>query len=346
MTRRSSRALLLAAIVAAVPRSSTAQPAPRADAPPQATAAEQPEVHFRRAVTLYKDGDYAGALVEFRRAYELSPNYRVLYNIGQSLYQLQRYADALTTFESYLAQGGAQIADARRTSVEGDIRQLQARVGRVQVAVNLEGAEVRVDDETVGTSPLAAPVRVSIGHRKITVAKAGRVPIERFVDVAAGDRVQVSLEFPEQPPAVALVPAPPPASAPAPVVPPAPEPTVPPPLATHDVPPPGSSPSIPWVPWAVAGVFAAGTIVTGALTLAAKGDLTSKLDAYPGDPAAIDQDRNRAKTFSYVSDGLLAATVVSAGIAAYFTFVRRAPAASVNVGLGVGVQGVEVRGEY
>ena len=62
--------------------------------------------HFRHGVSLYKDADYEGALVEFRRAQDVSPNFRVLYNIGQCLYQLQRYAEALHAFEDYLTQGG------------------------------------------------------------------------------------------------------------------------------------------------------------------------------------------------------------------------------------------------
>jgi len=67
--------------------------------------------HFRHGVALYKDGDYAGALVEFRRAQDISPNYRVLYDIGQSLYQLQRYAEAL---EDDLTNGREKVAARTR----------------------------------------------------------------------------------------------------------------------------------------------------------------------------------------------------------------------------------------
>ncbi|HEX7603304.1 MAG TPA: hypothetical protein VF316_16915, partial [Polyangiaceae bacterium] len=50
--------------------------------------------HFQRAVSLYNETDYNGALVEFKRAYATAPNVNVLYNIGQSQFQLQRYAQA------------------------------------------------------------------------------------------------------------------------------------------------------------------------------------------------------------------------------------------------------------
>jgi len=53
--------------------------------------------HFQRGVTLYNETDYRAALVEFRRAYDLAPNAAVLYNIGETEYQLRDYASALIT---------------------------------------------------------------------------------------------------------------------------------------------------------------------------------------------------------------------------------------------------------
>ena len=50
--------------------------------------------HFERAVVLYGESDYQGALVEFKRAYAIAPNPTVLYNIGEAQFQLQDYAGA------------------------------------------------------------------------------------------------------------------------------------------------------------------------------------------------------------------------------------------------------------
>src|SRR4051794_27320489 len=105
------------------------------------------EAHFREGVLLFKDNDYAGALVELKRAQAIAPNYRALYNIGQTHYQLQHYAEAISAFEAYLAQGGSQIPAARRASLEADLQLLRARVAKIEITVNVDGAEVRVDDE-------------------------------------------------------------------------------------------------------------------------------------------------------------------------------------------------------
>ena len=37
--------------------------------------------HFGAGVEFYKNRDYAAALVEFKRAYELDPHHRVLFNL-------------------------------------------------------------------------------------------------------------------------------------------------------------------------------------------------------------------------------------------------------------------------
>ena len=343
-TRRRERflaAVLISATALSAARPSLAQVTPAVSGADRRNDAAD---HFRRGVSLYKDRDFVAALVEFRRAYELVPNYRVLFDIAQSLYQLQRYAEALSAFESYLAQAGTQIAPVRRASVESDIRALRARVGRLDVTTNVDGAEIRVDDQTVGTSPLAAPVLVSVGHRKITVAKPGRVPLEKFVDVAAGDRTAVSFDFPEpaSPPPVATnttTPSNPTTRSethtPANVEPPPP------------APPPPESTAPMWIAWTATGLFAAGTAVTGGLVLKSKSNLSTDLGAYPADPSAIDSDRSRAKTLATASDILLAATAVSLAVALYVTLTHRgSQTESGDVKLGLGLGGIQLRGNY
>ena len=86
--------------------------APSSAAPPPVDAATaagpSPEVvteaksRFDRGLELYNEGEYPLALIEFTRAYELVPNYRVLYNIGQVGIQLGQYANARRALEEAL----------------------------------------------------------------------------------------------------------------------------------------------------------------------------------------------------------------------------------------------------
>src|SRR3954464_11843156 len=85
----------------------------RADTPPPPTAQQKSGKHFQRGVSLYTEADYRAALVEFRRAYEIAPNSAVLYNIGETYYQLQNYAAALSTLQRYLNESGTTAAHRR-----------------------------------------------------------------------------------------------------------------------------------------------------------------------------------------------------------------------------------------
>src|ERR1044071_9932678 len=161
-----------------------------AQAQPNAAASEAGK-HFQRGVTLYNEADFRAALVEFRRAYETSPNAAVLYNIGQTYYQLQNYAAALVALGRYLTESGPSAS--HRREVEATVETLQSRVGKVAITTNLPGADITVDDELIGKTPLDDAVLVSIGRRKVTALRDGRVTETRFVDVAAGDTVNVAL---------------------------------------------------------------------------------------------------------------------------------------------------------
>jgi hypothetical protein len=162
-----------------------------AQAQPSPAAGVEAGKHFQRGVTLYNEADFRAALVEFRRAYETAPNAAVLYNIGQTYYQLQNYAAALMALGRYLTEAGPTAP--HRREVEQTIDTLQTRVGKVAVSTSAPGADITVDDELVGKTPLDDAVLVSIGRRKITALRDGRVTETRFVDVAAGDTITVSL---------------------------------------------------------------------------------------------------------------------------------------------------------
>jgi hypothetical protein len=151
--------------------------------------------HFDRGATLYKEGDYAAALIEFKRAYDASPTWQVLFNIGQCYFELRDYANALLTLQRFQAEGGDRIGREDRATLDAELPDLSNRVARITVSSNLEGAIVSVDDQVVGKTPLSDPVLVSIGLRKIAAAHEGHSPVQQRLALAAGDAVVVRLDF-------------------------------------------------------------------------------------------------------------------------------------------------------
>jgi tetratricopeptide (TPR) repeat protein len=85
--------------------------------------------HFNRGVELAKAGSYEAALAEFEQAYQLSPHFSVLYNIGQAELALERPRLAVEALRRYLAEGGEQIEPARRAEVLSTIATELERLG-------------------------------------------------------------------------------------------------------------------------------------------------------------------------------------------------------------------------
>jgi hypothetical protein len=201
-------ALFLCAEVATLPVTSAwAQGAPPAAPPPAASpaapgdeSASQAGAHFTRGVRLYQEDDFRAALIEFNRAYELSPRWPVLYNVGQSYYQLREYVAALNALEKYVREGGEQIPADRRAQVDREITELRGRVARVTVLSNVDGVDVALDDAPLGKAS-SEPLLVGAGRHTLAASRPGFVTASKVVDIAGGDTLTIRLDLAPQAPA-------------------------------------------------------------------------------------------------------------------------------------------------
>lgn len=137
---------------------------------------------FNQGVTAFDQGRLAEALDLFRKAYQLKPSYRILYNIAQTEAELGRPHKAIATFEAYLAEGGAKVPKKRRLSTEAEIRKLAARVGTLDVHGPPE-AKLWVDGDHIGSLPLGAPIRLPAGQHRISVQLPESEPCEKIVEI-------------------------------------------------------------------------------------------------------------------------------------------------------------------
>lgn len=296
-------ASLVAAPALAAPPPPAAPPAPApapaaASAPPSTgdEGVQKAVARYQRGQELYTERNFPAALVEFRKAYELAPNYRVLYNIGQVCYQMQDYVCALRSLEQYLVDGSADLPEARKQAVNEEVKALKARIGYLDVHATPEGAELTVDDVPAGVLPLKAPLAVGTGRHRLTVTLAGHAPVTRTVDVAGQDTLKVEL------PLVALR---------------GPE------AATSTTTTQGpenrhAMTTWSWVGYGVGAALLAGGGVTGAMALGPASDVRSKLYTSEAD---AESDRSKAKNLALVSDILLATGIVTVAATTILTFV-------------------------
>jgi tetratricopeptide (TPR) repeat protein len=290
-------------------------------------ATEDARAHFKLGVDFYRERNFRAALIEFQRAYAASPHYKLLYNLGQASLELQEYAIALEHFTGYLREGGEEITAERRQEVEETIASLQARIASVTIVSNQEGAEIYVDDTLIGRSPLAEAVPVGAGRHKVTAIKEGLEPIERWVDVAAGDAKEVRLDFEDRSATAELGPR---------------ETTV------IRVGQEANTPAI-WAGVATAAL-GAGAITLTILTTLAEKDYKNELDGETT-KAKLDELRDEAEVKALATDIAWGATLVAGVVTAVF-IVTADPDADAedhvkrDVDVGVGPGSVMVSGRF
>jgi PEGA domain len=284
-----TRWLVFVSVLAASPATAQTRPQPSPAAPagqPTPEKLNEARAHYDRGLKLFDEGAYDGARVEFQQAYDLQPSFKILYNLGLVHKQLIDYASALTSFERYLAEGGASLDDNRRAEVTREVASLKARVGTLNVTTNVEGAEVSIDDVSIGRTPLAAAVRVNPGNRKISATKSGRVPASRVVQIAGSSVTNVRLELPETR-TVLIV----------------------------DKPPR----RVPWGGWGIAAALAAGAGVTGYLALQSDQKLDDARAKTGADPDDLSSRSTTTRALGITADVLTVGAVAAGAISLYYT---------------------------
>lgn len=166
--------------------------------------------HFQRGLELVGENDYAAAVIEFERAYEKSPHFAVLYNLGQAYLAQGRPVEAVDILKRYLTEGGTKIPSARKKQVEVEIARQSARIATLSLEVSPPGVSVKIDGREVGKSPFPSPIRVGVGEHTIVASLDGYRSSESKLALAGEESksLAVSLEkLPEQKPTEILVPA-------------------------------------------------------------------------------------------------------------------------------------------
>lgn len=281
-------------------------------------------VRYDRGRQLYADGAFEQALLEFERAYQLAPAYRILYNIAQVAMILNDHPKAICAFEAYLTQGN--VEPERTSQVEAELGKLRGRVAYLTIQANVEGAEITLDDLDLGKSPLEKPVMVNAGRHRVRAKRSGLIGDETSVTLAGQDRATVALEL-RQPASGEtqniVVPTPPAPGTPQP-------------------PPPKPETSYVWIGWVVTGSLTAAAVATGLATLDASSSL-GELRETPGvTRAALDDQQSKARTLGIVTDVLAASAIVSGGVTLYFQIAESMEGESVTATVsptGIGLKG-------
>jgi len=248
--------------------------------------------------------DYQTAHEKFTAAYDASPSWKILGNLGIAALNLERDGEAIEAFEQYLREGRPALEPGEIEHVEADLNLLRKGVAWITLEVP-EGSIALVDTRIAGRGENVVNeyklrgTRVRLGLRagahELTLELTNGKRLSWNGELSAGDKA--SHDF---------------SAKPAPKEPKSPDAAK---DREHRPVPTGV-----YVGLGSTILFAGGAGAFGALALGKSSSFDELNDGYNFDEAESAQ--KSAQTLGLVSDVLWGAAAVSAGVTAYLYFTR------------------------
>lgn len=150
---------------------------------------------FEQGIESAHSGDHAAAVEAFAESYALFPHPGTLMNLG--LYQDGQglLVEAHLSFTELLNRFGSVLSDEARERARERLRHLEERLSLVEVEVTSDGAQVSVDGDAVGTTPLERPLVLVPGTHELEARLTGYEPARRVLDLTPGQRAAVVVEL-------------------------------------------------------------------------------------------------------------------------------------------------------
>jgi hypothetical protein len=181
--------------LAQVPAASETGEAKVEPAPLAQTLSGEARLAYDDAKLLLQNGDPAGAVAKFERAYTLSGDARLLWNIAACEKALKHYASASGFVKRYVEQGKGEMTEESRQNALATQQALRAFFSEVTLSGLPAGARVSIDGVPVAVAPLVAPLAVDLGKRQLRVELDGYETLVRTLDVPGATALQVDLSL-------------------------------------------------------------------------------------------------------------------------------------------------------
>ena len=157
-----------------------AQPAPTPE------EVQQAQVRWNEGKAFFDAGNFEAARVAFKQAYTIFPHPVLLQNLGEAELRSGRRVEAARHFEAFL-RTSTSASTTQRELAKKSLKKAAENLGSVIIDTNAEEAEIRVDNEVVGHSPLGAlEWYVEPGRHVVVARKEGYLDGSEQVFVPAG----------------------------------------------------------------------------------------------------------------------------------------------------------------
>jgi hypothetical protein len=159
--------------------------------PPPAAVAEARE-RYQRGIDLFEERNFDAAMAEFQRAYELTRNPAVLFNISATHELTGHFVEALDAMLDYERRAPPAAVAQRRADVDAALGRLRSRIGTIVIRFEAAGLDVRVDGLQRPVSAGNLELRVAAGRHRVALAAPHYQAREAEFDVAGGSTIVIS----------------------------------------------------------------------------------------------------------------------------------------------------------
>ena len=164
----------------------------RAQTPTSPEAVAEARQRFQRGVDLYEERNYTAAMVEFQRAYELTRNPAVLYNISATHELSGHMVEALDAMLEYERLAPRDAVTARRAEVDAALARIRRSIATLVLRVEAEGLTLLVDGLPRSVSEARTGLRVSAGRHRVTLSAPHYQTREEEFDISGGNSATIT----------------------------------------------------------------------------------------------------------------------------------------------------------
>lgn len=249
--------------------------------------------YAKRKKTADAVAEYERALAAYQKAFELVGNPKIYFPIATAEEKLERWVAAATHYRKFL--GSVSDVDPRlRADAEKRLEHAKLNLGVLGLTITPEGAQVSIDGNVVGTTPLTEPLFLAPGEYALSVTADGYKPLEQKLNIEAGSESERALELES---AAVIIDTP----------------IKPPPPPEPPPPPPAPSKLMLYASGGLTLAFIAGATTTGILAIGKHGTFKDDPDSSSGESA-----RKSGKNLALLTDGFVVGTVIAGSLAAYY----------------------------
>ncbi len=194
-----------------VPRTANAEaPTPPAVATAARGSLARARELFFKGVAEQSAGNWERALAFFQQSLGEASTWRSTLNAASCLAKLERYDEALDTYQGLLGSFAPELDPTDRARIDAAIAYLQQKVATVEISAN-PAAAIVVDGKPRGEIPPTGPLvlHLTADTHRVEIVKSGFRPYDRSMAFAAGGSVLLQTELEKLPPPPPPAPPPP-----------------------------------------------------------------------------------------------------------------------------------------